>query len=364
MKRISILLLALLGCQHSFAQLLGGEKVQIHGIEFKAKEVVGQNNFGGPPDSYRTKISKELVTKRSDDFYIDLGSFRRVPNDFQTIPLFNLSLQNKSFPLLDSIDFDYYTSYGFDEVEKNEPKILEDANYRKFKAYIIDSTMIPLKKKKQYLFSAPSLYRNMLLMSRYEILKSDFTVDSKKISKITADLKAQLDTIKVSTNAEVSAKARAYFRQLADKSTKVKGYYVDARLHPFYINKISYYIKKTSELTVGSDEFALNLRDYVFSTTAAANTSLGAIQLSGTFDATTINTDSISSELSSRYSIPAPEAIKIAASAKFTFEKNEERTFKNKFNNLFIVRYFTSSVIDDLEFLRSQLNKPVNSIRN
>lgn len=355
MKKLHLLLLAFFICQISFAQLFS-EKVTIHGVEFKAVDVVGQKIFTGPPDYYRTKLLNPLITKRSDDYYIDLGSFRRNPNVMETRALFNLSLQNKSFPLLDSIDFDYYVSYGFGEVEKSIPKILEDTTYLRFKSYIVDSS-IPIKKKKQYLFSAAPLYRNLLIMSRYEIFRSDFVVDKKKISKITADLRAQLDTIKISSDAEVSAKARAYFSQLADQYTNVTGYYVDARLHPFYINKISYYLSNTPEIIIENNEFSNNLQSFILSKTAAFNTSLAAIQLNGTFNASYINIDSLSSDLSGKYNIPATDAIKIAASAKLTFTKNEETTFKSKFNNLFIIRYFTDSEIDDIELLRTKLKK-------
>jgi hypothetical protein len=334
----------------SYGQLFGGEKVTIFGIEFKAKEVNGQKKFVGAPDYYRTPILNPLITKKNDDFYYSLGSYRRNKNAMETLDLFNLSLQNNSYPFLDTIDFDYYKSMGFTEVEKKMPSLASDPDYLKLKSYLVDSLQLPIKERKRILFSSKDLYKNLLLLSRYEIFNNEFSVDKKKVTKATAELKAQLDTITISTNAEVSAKVRAYISRLADESTNLLGYYVDARLHPGYIDKINYYINNTPKINIGNDQFAFNLKNYILSENAAANTSLVAIQLNGSFNKTRVSIDSISADLSGQFQIPSVDAKRIAASINFTFTRNETTTFKNKFNNIFIIRYFTSSIIDDVKF--------------
>jgi hypothetical protein len=179
---------------------------------------------------------------------------------------------------------------------------------------------------------------------------NEITIDKKKVSKATAELKAQLDTIKISTNAEVSAKVRAYISRLADESTNITGFYIIAQLHPGYVDKINYYISNTPQINIGGDQFAYNLKQYVASKTAAANTSLAAIQLNGTFNKTKISVDSISADLSGKFEIPSADAIRIAASVNFTFTRNETTAFKNKFNNVFILRYFTSKLVDKVKF--------------
>ena len=349
-KLIYTLILSVLLVSESNGQLFGSEKVTIFGIDFKAKEVTGQKKFLGNADYYRTKILNPLITKKNDDYYYSLGSYRRNKETMETLDLFNMSLQNNDFPFLDSIDFDYYKSLGFAEVERNVPTLLSDPDYLKFKSFLVDSTNLTIKEKKRILFSTKDLYRNQLLLSRYEIFSNPFSIDKKKVTKATAELKAQLDTITISTNAEVSAKVRAYLSRLADESTNLIGYYVDARLHPGYIDKINFYINNTPKISIGNDQFAFNLKNYVSSDNAAANTSLVAIQLNGSFNKTRVSVDSISADLSGQFQISAVEAKKIAASVNFTFTRNETTTFKNKFNNIFIIRYFTSSIIDEVKF--------------
>lgn len=333
-----------------FAQLFGGEKVVIFGIDFKAKEVCGQKKFIGAPDYYRTPILNPLITKKNDDFYYSLGSYRRDKNTMETLDLFNLSLQDNNYPFLDTIDFDYYKSIGIARVEQKMPSLSTDPDYSKLKSYLKDSTHLPIAQRKRILFNSKDLYKNLILLSRYEIFSNEFTVDKKKVTKATAELKVQLDTITISTNAEVSAKVRAYLSRLADESTNLKGYYVDARLDPAYIDKINYYINNTHKINIGNDQFAYNLKNYVLSNSAAANTSLVAIQLNGSFNKTRISVDSVSANLSSQFQLTSVDAKRIAASVNFTFTKNETITFENKFNNLFIIRYFTSSIIDEVKF--------------
>jgi len=268
----------------------------------------------------------------------------------ETLDLFNLSLQDNNYPFLDTIDFDYYKGIGLTMVEQKMPSLTTDPNYLQLKSYLKDSTHLPIIKRKRILFNSKDLYKNLLFLSRYEIFSNEFTVDKKKVTKATAELKAQLDTITISTNAELSAKVRAYLSRLADESTNLKGYYVDARLHPAYIDKINYYINNTPKINIGNDQFAYNLKNYILSDDAAANTSLVAIQLDGSFNKSRVSIDSISADLNGQFQISSADAKRIAASVNFTFTRNETLTFKNKFNNLFIVRYFTSSIIDEVKF--------------
>jgi len=330
---------------------LFGEKISIFGITFNAVEVTGQSKFIGNSDYYRTPILNPLITKKSDEYFYSLGSYRRNEKNMETLDLFNLSVQNNTYPFLDSIDFDYYRSMGFAEVEKNTPSLITDLDYRQFKSSLVDSIHFPIKERKRILFSSKELYRDLLIASRYEIFSNQFSVDKNKVSKATAELKAQLDTIAISSDIELSSSIRAYFSTLVDESTNLLGYYIDARLHPAYIDKINFYINNTPKITIGNDQFAFNLKNYTISENAAVNTSLVAIQLNGSFNKTKISIDSIYADLRNKFKIPYVDAKRIAMSVNLTFATSETTTFKNKFNNIFIIRYFTSSIIDDAKFL-------------
>lgn len=349
MKKNNLLLLCIFLTIIAHAQI-NLEKVKIHDLKFKAKEVCGQSRFFGAPDYYRTDILNPLITKRNSDYYYSLGSYRRHQNRMETLDLFNLSLQNNDYPFLDSIDFEYYRSYGINSVEQINPEFLSEPDYVKLKSYLVDSMHLSIHERKRILFSSKEKYRVPILMSRYEIITNEFTIDKKKVTQATAELRAQLDTITISSNAELSAKVHAYFMQLADESINVKGYYIDCRLHAAYIDKINFYIRNTPKIHIGNDQFAFNLKNYIMSEDAAANTSLVAIQLDGSYNKTKVNVDAISADLSSKFQIPVDDAVRIAASVNASFTKTETVTFKNKFNNTFIIRYFTSSIIDDIQF--------------
>lgn len=337
----------------TFAQI-NLENVKIFGVKFKAKEVCGQGRFVGAPDYYRTRILNPLISKRNSDYYYSLGSYRKNKNTMETLDLFNLSIQNNNYPFLDSIDFDYYKSYGLTVVEQNNPEILTEQDYLRLKSFLVNSDHWSIKQLKGFLFNSNEKYKNLILMSRYEVITTEFTIDKKKITQTTAELKAQLDTITISTNVELSAKVRAYLSRLADESTNLKGYYIDTRLHPAYIDKINFYIRNTPQISIGNDQFAFNLKNYVQSDNAAANTSLVAIQLEGSYNKTKVSIDAVSADLSSQFEIPAADAIRIAASVNVTFTRDEIVTFKNKFNHTFIIRYFTSSIIDEVQFPNKQ----------
>ncbi|HRE96063.1 MAG TPA: hypothetical protein PK637_04810, partial [Flavobacteriales bacterium] len=103
--------------------------------------------------------------------------------------------------------------------------------------------------KKKILFEKQYLVlRNQLILSRYDVIEKPFSVDKKKVTKATAELKAQLDTIVINNNIEASANVRAYLSRLADEAVIIKGFYYDARLDPSYIGTIKFYVKNTTQI--------------------------------------------------------------------------------------------------------------------
>jgi hypothetical protein len=324
------------------------EKVTIYDITFSAKEITGQKKFVSTSDYYRTKLLSPLIEKNENEYLYDLGSYRNDYTNMETLDLFNLSLQKRDYPFLDSIDFDYYQNLGFDLVAKRTPGIEEDQKFKTLQSRL--DTAQSIKLKKQILFDPQyTLLRNQLILSRYDVITKSFTVDKKKVSKVTAELKAQLDTILIDNNLQGNANLRAYLSRLADEAVNIVGYYYDARLNPGYVSKIKYYVETTPSIKLGDDQFAHFLRDYLINTKAAANSGLVALQLDGTLNKTKIRIDSIASDLQSKFQIPAEKAATIAMSINFTFSKNETVTLKNKFNSVFILRYFTSKLIDGIE---------------
>lgn len=332
------------------AQLFGGEKVYLFGVRYRAKEVTGQKKFEANDYLYKTEILDPLQSKVKNEVYYSIGSYRLHSKTYQALGLFNLSFQRNDYPLLDLIDFDYYRSVGLPNLERQDPSILSDTNYLKIKHCLQDSTHLTVQRRKAYLFTFPVELTDKIILTRYEVISNHFSVDKKKVTKTTAELRAQLDTIQLNVSTAVAAKVRAYFSRLADQATEIQGDYLDIRLHPDYVTKIDYYINKSLRVNAGNDQFAINLKSYIDSKTAALNDELVAIQLKGSFKKTTISIDSIEADLSSKFQLPGSDVKKIAASVNFTFIRNEPFVFSNEFNNAWVIRYFTSELMDKLNF--------------
>lgn len=348
MKKILLISLAFSFSLSAYCQLFG-ESITIYGIKFKASEVTGQPKFISNSDYFRTKILDPLYETTNSEYLNRLGTYRTNVSSTEPNDLFNLSLQNNNYPFLDKIDFDFYKSKGFDKVIKAIPGIEKDELFKKMKMRIDTAQSVSDKKKilfeKQYL-----VIRNLLTISRYDIIEKKFTVNKKKVSKLTAELKAQLDTLVLNNNFENSTNIRVFLSRLADEAVIINGSYFDARLDPSYIGTIKYFVRNTPQIDIGEDKFAYFLKEYINSTKAAANTALVAVQLTGTYDKSKVSIDSISTDLQTKFNIPADKATRLAASVSIIFTRSETTTFKNQFSSIFVIRYFTSKVFDDLIF--------------
>ncbi|MBL0742097.1 hypothetical protein [Chryseolinea lacunae] len=349
-KHAFLVVLSLFTITNLQAQLFGGEKVYVFGIRYRAKEVTGQKRFEANSYLYKTSILNPLHAKVRNEVYYSIGSYRLNQNTYQALDLFNLSFQRNDYPLLDLIDFDYYRSVGLPNLERQDPSILDDVNYLKIKHYLQDSTHLTVKSRKAILFTFPVALTDKIILTRYEVITNHFNIDKTKMTKTTAELRAQLDTINLNLSTAVAAKVRAYLSHLADQATVMQGDYLDIRLHPSYVAKIDYYINKSLRVDAGNDQFAANLKSYIASDEAAFNDELVAIQLKGSFKKTTISIDSIAADLSAKFQLSGDAIKKISAAVNFTFTRNEKIIFSNEFNNAWVIRYFTSELMDKLNF--------------
>ena len=348
MKKLLLLTATLMISYNSYCQLFG-ESITAYGIKFTAKEVTGQSKFNTSADLFRTKILDPLYETTNKEYLNRLGTYRVTIGSIEPNDLFNMSLHNNIYPFLDTIDFDFYKSKGIDKVIKAVPGIENDETFKNLK-FRLDTAKTTAEKKKILFEKQYLVIRNQLILSRYDVIEKPFSVDKKKVTKATAELKAQLDTIVINNNIEASANVRAYLSRLADEAVIIKGFYYDARLDPSYIGTIKFYVKNTTQINVGNDKFAYFLKEYINSSTAAANTGLVAIQLTGTYDKSKVSIDSISTDLQTKFNVPADKAIKVAASVSVTFTRLETITFRNQFSSTYVIRYFTSKIFDDLTF--------------
>jgi hypothetical protein len=288
------------------------------------------------------------MIKPYNEYADDLGSYRSNWQRGETLNLFNLSLDAHHYNFLDSIDFDYYEGFGFTQLEKDNPEIETDKNYKKFKSEILSSKSIK-DKKSILLHDDYKFLRRLLIATRVRVVSSDFKINKERISEATAELKAELANLTVNTNIEGAANLRAYISRMADERIILEGRYYLASLRNEYLSKIRHFVINTdSSKKYSTDQFGQALYHYLSTRGAAANTGLAAIQITGSIDRERVKIDTITTELQSKFKLPPTEATRLAASIKATFDRNETTSLKSKFNNVFILRYFTSETIDQL----------------
>lgn len=357
-KTVLIALIGLLPFTHANAQFWKkSESIEVFGVKFKAKQVTGQKSFLGPSDRYWSKIRNPLTEKNVHEFMNDVGTYRIDVYTSDTRSLMDLSALSTTFEHLDQIDFEFYEGYGFDNILKTNPELISDSLYIDLKAKI--KTEQDYHKKKQILFQ--DKYRRiriLLVESRYEIVPKPFTLDKKQVSKFTAELKAKVDEVLIANNISAEGKVRAYLSQVADESVNMSGTYHAISLNNNYVGIINDYIESNIEkiredAKKGETEyrFAKNLVKVIQNQNYVITSSLVAIQIKGTVDNNRVNITELSSELESKFEIPAEQAAKVAASVNLTFEKHETTRFEVDFNNVYIIRFFSNDQFKELKKL-------------
>jgi hypothetical protein len=353
MKKAAIHFLLFLIANQAKGQIFE-ERFRVYDITFKAKEITGQRQFNSSSAFYKTKILKPLLETKDDEFLNKLGTYYDEGTK-EILDLFNLSLQNDEHPILDSIDFAFYKSKGFEKLIGSNLNLLHDNDFIEFKNKIDSAKTIASRKK--ILFDEKYLrFRRPLIYTRYSIIEKPFKVTQKKSSKTAINIKAQLDTILRQNGLRADANLRIYLSNVIDDIVDIDGTYFDARLDNSYVSTIKYYISNTPKSRLkDSDKFSFYLKKYIESKTAVANTGLVAILLKGTTNEMKNLSDSISFNLENRFSIQKEKTSNILLNLEHAISTNVD--FSNTFDSTFIIRYFTLKIIDELNFLESEKEK-------
>jgi len=357
-KKVFITLISLLTFAQANAQFWKkSESIEVFGVKFKAKQVTGQKSFLGPSDRYWSKVRNPLTEKNIHEFMNDVGTYRIDVYTSDTRSLMDLSALSTSFEHLDQIDFDFYEGYGFDNILKANPELISDSTYIELKTKV--KAEKDFHKKKQILFQ--DKYRRiriLLVESRYEIVPKPFTLDKKQVSKFTAELKAKVDEVLVANNISAEGKVRAYLSQVADESVNMSGTYYAISLNNNYVGIINDYIESNIDKIKADGQkgeteyrFAKNIIKVIQNQNYVITSSLVAIQIKGTVDNNRVNITELSSELQSKFDIPADKAAQVSASVNLTFEKHETTRFGVDFENVYIIRFFSNDQFKELKEL-------------
>jgi len=328
-----------LGQTNSFIEGLSEEKIKIFDVYFYASEITGQKKFSKEFNFHSTEIPNELPVRKLPDFLNEVGTFRKDDINFDYInSLFNLSSQRLSLPYLDSINFDYYENVGI-------PKLKNSKSYAPLIMDEVANKLSMLKDnihKKKYLFEElDNQLRESIIATRFDTIVTTFKISQEKVTQLTAELKNQLDTIKLG-DIKAKAEIRNYLQKLADEQVKISGEYYIARLTPEYEDKISFYLKSYCDKKLTKDQFNVQLKEYM-DNRFKLNSGLIGIRLNGSVDLNKNSISDITATLEADYSLTKDQANRITSSVQLIFKKETTNRFWSKFNQLHILRYYTTT---------------------
>ena len=354
----SILFISLLISISSYSQR--NQKIKLFGEKIKAKKVTGINKFNDLGTFTATTVINDL-TDDLNTFLLRLGTVRLNKNNYKegVFSLFDLSNYNnpEGHPILDQIDYKYYSEVGFNLLEKNDSTLLNNKIYKEFKSSFITGNIE--KKRNLFWLDSNSKIRQKLINSKYYVNVQPIsnTVSKKLKRTITDTLSIDFKNIiyKIPTeklNASNKAKLTNYLQNVNEKNKDIlfEGQYVSAVFNTRYISIIDFIISgvKKEDLNV-DDEFEYNLKRYLENANNnskdivkyALNSAVYGFKFAGSYDL--VKTDSL--DIQTELDITASLSAEISNKLNLEIEKTYNRTFKNEFDKLWIIMFATDGVL-------------------
>ncbi|HCD9233773.1 hypothetical protein CMT56_16025 [Elizabethkingia anophelis] len=353
--KTKLLVLVLLG----WVAVVWGQqgKFKIFGTTLKAKEVTGINKFNDLGTIFNTSVINDLT----DDLFTytwRLGVVRKNYKDYRqgTFSLFDLSNYNHSegYPILDSIDFTYYTEVGFNLIQSKDNSLMENPDYIKFKTDILKATS--LVQKREILWKdSNSKWRDKLLKSRFFENVQSITNDTKKKLnvKIADSLNLNFDNIikGLKDSLKVKGELKSFWNKYKNKQIFFEGEYFSIIYQARYIGIAKYIIGglDSTKIKYYNDEFTNHLRDYVKeSKVFAINSALYGFRFEGKNNFNDRNIFNL--ESMAEIDLPVDMRTTILNRINMEINRSIETIFKNNFNKRWIIMFATDAEMDDLKF--------------
>lgn len=336
------------------------QKIKLFGEKIKAKEVTGINKFNDLGTFTATTVINDL-TDDLNTFLLRLGTVRLNEKNYRegVFSLFDLSNYNnpEGYPILEQIDYKYYSEVGFNILEKKDSTLLQNKTYKDFKSSFIAGSIE--KKRNLFWLDSNSEIRQELINSKYYVnIQPISNTVSKKLKRtitdtLSIDFKNIIDKIPAEKlNVSNKAKLTNYLQNVNKKNKDIlfKGQYVSAVFNTRYISIIDFIISgvKKEDLDV-NNEFEYNLKRYLENTNNnsegivkyALNSAAYGFKFAGSYDL--VKTDSL--DIQTELGISADLSVEISNKLNLEIEKTYNRTFKNEFDKLWIVMFATDGVL-------------------
>ncbi|MGJ1243549.1 hypothetical protein [Sphingobacterium sp.] len=373
MKRMFIILImltliGLISCSE--------KNFKIFTTKITPKEITGSKSFNNLGLSNYTSVINNLVVD-STTFLSRLGSFRLDSKDFSkgTLSLFDYSYARNpdGYPVLDEIEFSYYSKWGFSTMELKNPLLLKNTEYFKFKQKLNDKT-VELKERRKYLLEdAPADLRNCLFNTKYLITSQP--VNNNVTRKITKNLDLNIkitlsEILKLTKGLNLTdSETNIILKYVSNQqdSLKLDGKYVSARLDDRYIEQIyqNIYKYKDNLNTLPKNEFIDNLLYYLHSSqksNLALNSAVFAFQFTGENTSIKFKESDLSGDLKTKLSVQ--QIAKLEADINASIKKTVNSKLATSFSNMWVVMFGTDEVLDKLNINMLDMYKKEYIIQN
>lgn len=361
MKKAIMLFLPFWGLQLAAEAQVLSQRFRVFGVSIKASDVTGGKKFNDLGVKYYTSVISDF-TDDTATFYWRLGSLRLDKSDYRegSRSLFDLSFSDREggYPILDSIDFEYYRHWGFQVLEAKQPEIRKSVTYQKFKKCITNDKLSLASRRDSLLNWGDHELRDNLMKTRFLENRQPISDSvAKKITrKFSSDLKLDLPDIGKVTKAVnlktlEAGQAELLYNYVADidKNLMLRGYFISYRFDPRYVEMIydainSY--RRADIRRMPNNRFNANLLEYIETADFAINTAIFAFKFDGGYQITSTDTNTLRTILKGKVS--ANQLADFSANLNAEINKNVAKRFSNTFSKLWIIGFGTDALIDRL----------------
>ncbi|RLJ75138.1 hypothetical protein [Pedobacter alluvionis] len=352
MKRILLtMLVTVFTATSAFSQ----GKITIFNTTLKVDEIVGVDNIDH--QKWNRKLKEALLEHK--DFYIKtIGSYRDEYTSEQPYGLFNM-IDKGSYPLLDKINMQYYDELILPNL-KSDTSVKGRADFIKFCTEW--DKLSGFAERKLLLFKDEFIDIGKIIQSkRISITSSSFdlakSVTKKFDSKVTADIKANLQANNIDANANLVN----YLSSAVTSQTVYKGTMLIVAFEDDYMHRLFLALNGISESEIGNDNFSKALMDFAApGSVRAATTGLVVLKLDGKINKSRLTEESLKADLAAKFkSFDQGKIADIAAAISIGFVSKVESKFTAQIDNIYITNFLTSKLVDDIQV--SSLRKKIET---
>jgi hypothetical protein len=347
MKKVIILLVTL---TIGFINVQAQKTVTIFNAKLKAKDINPQDSFFHPNYPLTSRIVEPEQLSQNVNYWI--GKIFTKNNLKQNKTFLDLGYDESYFPLLDSIDMDYYSSYSLNHVL--DKKYGKDANYLAFRKAFKEAKNC--KAKKELLIGNIDYADYFFTMNRSKldnIEPTTFTNTSEVENQIKLGLKANLDKIFNSTNLKANAKLKAEIDKLIEKEVSITGTFHLVGYKKEYLSKVITYLKYKYEPNIDKikaltdkDQFTSTLINFYDERNSGLFVGAVVLSIEIEYNISKISKSGIEAILKVNGEIPAIPDTEIINNILASFSFDKKFTGEAKTTKVFCISYAYDSEIE------------------